>query len=297
MKRTALIIDDDINGLSAVGRVLASDGFLIATALSAELAWELLEKETFDAVVCDEQLPGMQGSEFLALVAERCPHAVRVLVSGQAKVIEREQFVGDATRFRFLQKPCSAEALRQILEEPRLSRLSRLSRRSAEAALTDMSTSSQLRITNDHSRLGQPTFRDPHTGEPVQATDDRAETAGAGAGVEAPAPDSAERVARKAAKSEPPANDDKARADSPANTDTSDKQSEDSTDGLSRATETLLRGALDFGERVRKSGTMKSFSGSLRRASGKMRRIVRTIREPEPPPRKGPRGKDSVPPR
>ena len=93
MKRTALIVDDDINGLSAVGRVLATDGYMIATALSAELAWELLSTEVYDAVVCDEQLPGMQGSEFLALVAERCPQAVRVLVSGHARVIEREKFV------------------------------------------------------------------------------------------------------------------------------------------------------------------------------------------------------------
>ena len=124
MKRTALIVDDDINGLSAVGRVLASDGYMIATALSAELAWELLETETYDAVVCDEQLPGMQGSEFLALVAERCPQAVRVLVSGHARVIEREQFVVRATRFRFLQKPCSADALRAVLDEQIGQRLS-----------------------------------------------------------------------------------------------------------------------------------------------------------------------------
>lgn len=229
MKRTALIIDDDINGLSAVGRVLASDGYLIATALTAEIAWQLLLSEKFDAVICDEQLPGMQGSEFLAAVAERCPKAIRVLVSGHAEVIEREQFVRNATLFRFLQKPCSAAALRKILDEPLASRES--APQSAPRSESQPDSGPLPRAERDTARTGFPAAQEP----PVR---------------------------------------------------------------MSRTTESLLRGALDLSDRVRQSGTMKQVTGGLRRASGRMKRMLRHLRETEAPGvKRDPRRPNSVPPK
>ncbi len=247
MKRTALIVDDDINGLSAVGRVLATDGYMIATALSAELAWELLSTEVYDAVVCDEQLPGMQGSEFLALVAERCPQAVRVLVSGHARVIEREKFVVHATRFRFLQKPCSADALRAILDDQIAQRPS------AEWAPGD-STSPSRGV----SRVPSGAMRAP-TPPPWRTR-----------GSPDPTPANVKRAGWSSAA--PPASDEEHRS-----------SDEETPVRLSRATETLLRGAVDLSQRVRRSGTMRQVSGKLRQVRGRVKELVRTIRETESP--------------
>jgi PAS domain S-box-containing protein len=61
-----LHVDDDLNCLKIAEQCLKMQGrFQVDTARSVEEAMEMMEKETYDAIISDYQMPGKDGLEFL----------------------------------------------------------------------------------------------------------------------------------------------------------------------------------------------------------------------------------------
>jgi two-component system, cell cycle response regulator DivK len=58
-----LVVDDHATNLRLIGGVLESQGFTHLTAANGETALNMLERETFDLVLLDIQMPGLSGSE------------------------------------------------------------------------------------------------------------------------------------------------------------------------------------------------------------------------------------------
>ena len=67
-KINVLLIDDDLTILKLLRRELKRKGIIATTAESAEDGLDLLNRESFPVVVCDQLLPGMNGLEFLKKV-------------------------------------------------------------------------------------------------------------------------------------------------------------------------------------------------------------------------------------
>lgn len=112
-----LLVDDEPNVLSGLSRQLRGQ-FEISTANSGQEALELLETAgPFAVVMSDMRMPNMTGVELLATVRERCPDAIRIILSGQSDFIDSVQAVNEGRVFRFLRKPCHRDELRQVLEE------------------------------------------------------------------------------------------------------------------------------------------------------------------------------------
>jgi len=77
-----LLVDDEKSSLDVLSIGLKKAGLEVKTALTAEDAVVLLEKQKFSAVVTDKNLPGKSGLELLRLISERYPHCARLLISG-----------------------------------------------------------------------------------------------------------------------------------------------------------------------------------------------------------------------
>jgi two-component system, NtrC family, response regulator AtoC len=67
-KIKVLLIDDDDSVLKLLRRELKRKGIVASIAESAEEGLELLNRESFPVVVCDQSLPGMNGLDFLKKV-------------------------------------------------------------------------------------------------------------------------------------------------------------------------------------------------------------------------------------
>ncbi len=106
-----LFVDDEANVLDGYKRLLFRD-FDVEIALGATAALAMIEmKGPFAVVVSDMRMPGLSGAQFLAMVKERAPETVRMLLTGHADVNAAMEAVNDGNIFRFLTKPCERDDL------------------------------------------------------------------------------------------------------------------------------------------------------------------------------------------
>ena len=110
-----LCVDDEPLVLRSLAAALRKH-FEIVPANGAREALALLEREPgFRVVLSDYRMPGMDGGAFLALVRERFPMVIRMLLSGagaESLALDDSDLV-----FRVLSKPCPRATLVQALEE------------------------------------------------------------------------------------------------------------------------------------------------------------------------------------
>ncbi|MFH1836521.1 MAG: response regulator [Candidatus Omnitrophota bacterium] len=81
-----LLVEDDEDFGNALFLRLIKNGFEVVTALSAEKALALSEKENFDIIVADIKLPGMNGLEFLSCIREKNNDIPVILLTGYANI-------------------------------------------------------------------------------------------------------------------------------------------------------------------------------------------------------------------
>jgi DNA-binding NtrC family response regulator len=102
---TILIVDDEPHVISALRRGLDDEAYLITGATGAAEALLLMAGHSFKVVISDEKMPGMDGAEFLALVKERYPETVRIMLTGHASIEATMRAVNSGEIYRFFTKP------------------------------------------------------------------------------------------------------------------------------------------------------------------------------------------------
>ena len=117
MKPKILLVDDEPNITQALTKRLRHEDYEILSAPSAEEALQILAREPIDVVVADEQMPGMSGSELLAVVSREYPDTVRIILTGQANLEAAVRAINEGQIYRFLEKPCAAEELAAIIRQ------------------------------------------------------------------------------------------------------------------------------------------------------------------------------------
>jgi two-component system, probable response regulator PhcQ len=115
MSQTVLLVDDDPLILEALKRVLRKEPYGIVTAASAEEAAHLLEEREVDLIVCDEEMPGMSGTEFLARVARERPQVIRIILTGHPSLPAALRAINEGKVYQFVTKPCNEIELAILL--------------------------------------------------------------------------------------------------------------------------------------------------------------------------------------
>ncbi|PKO90353.1 MAG: hypothetical protein CVU18_00895 [Betaproteobacteria bacterium HGW-Betaproteobacteria-12] len=107
-----LCVDAEANILRALSWLLRKD-FHVITCASAERALALVRAGDFDVVLCDRQLPEINGSDFLQRVRQLSPRTTGLLLSeaGAAPA------AGEAAPFRQIGKPWNVGELPMIIAQ------------------------------------------------------------------------------------------------------------------------------------------------------------------------------------
>lgn len=77
-----LLVDDNVNGLSARQSVLEELGHRISTASGGVEALELFSRQKFDLVITDFRMPKMDGLELIVRLRKQAPEIPIILISG-----------------------------------------------------------------------------------------------------------------------------------------------------------------------------------------------------------------------
>jgi EAL domain-containing protein (putative c-di-GMP-specific phosphodiesterase class I)/CheY-like chemotaxis protein len=123
-----LIVDDEQALARAMSRTLVAVGFEVATAADGLGALDLLAKGTFDAILSDIDMPGLNGVRFLQAVRLRDVDVPVVLMTGNPDVKTAVQAVEHGA-LRYLIKPVNMEDLRKVVARAvGLNRMAKLKR-------------------------------------------------------------------------------------------------------------------------------------------------------------------------
>ena len=107
MDHTILIVDDQALIRDLLGDALLRENYTVLSAESAEQALAVLDSNPVDVVISDEVMPGMAGSDFLAIVRRKYPETIRMILSGRAHLDAAVKAINKGEVYRFFTKPCS----------------------------------------------------------------------------------------------------------------------------------------------------------------------------------------------
>src|ERR687892_909125 len=118
-----LIVDDEPGVRSALGGVLRDEGYDVDAVDSGEACLDRLARQSYDVVVLDIWLPGMDGLATLARMRERQIDVQVVIISGHGNIESAVRAIKMGA-FDFVEKPLSLEktvlVVRNALRQRRL---------------------------------------------------------------------------------------------------------------------------------------------------------------------------------
>jgi len=115
--RTLLLLDDEVNILTSLKRLLRREGYTILIANNSTEAFELLSANTVGVVISDQRMPDMTGTEFLSRVKEFYPDTIRMVLSGYTDLQSVIESINEGSIYRFLTKPWDDDQLRGVIRE------------------------------------------------------------------------------------------------------------------------------------------------------------------------------------
>jgi response regulator RpfG family c-di-GMP phosphodiesterase len=115
MDEKVLIIDDDELLLESYPRTLRRHIRFDTARGGTEALEKLKAGERYAVILSDLRMPGMNGLEVLRQARELSPDSIRIILTGNADLRTAIDAVNEGNIFRFLEKPCSGEALISVL--------------------------------------------------------------------------------------------------------------------------------------------------------------------------------------
>lgn len=113
-KMRILLIDDDKWIRDSLSLFFESEGYLFVACETGEEGLETLRNQTYDIVIVDYKLPGMDGLEFLRRIEKSHPGSMKVLLTAykEDKVIDEANRIGVDD---FIEKPFTAKTIEESI--------------------------------------------------------------------------------------------------------------------------------------------------------------------------------------
>jgi DNA-binding NtrC family response regulator len=115
-RQLVVLIDDEPKVLSALKRSLAQEPYLVVATTQPRSALRWVEALDVSAIVADERMPEMSGTDLLARVSERSPETGRIILTGFAGTAARRPGLEKSIQW-MIAKPWDDSMLRLTLRE------------------------------------------------------------------------------------------------------------------------------------------------------------------------------------
>ncbi len=122
MTEKVLLVDDEKELLEIMSDRMEARGMKVTTANSADKALAIIKKETFDAIIMDFQMPGMDGMAALKSIKNLKPELQIILLTGYGTV-EKTVEAMKIGATDFIQKPADLEALTEKIKKAKAEKM------------------------------------------------------------------------------------------------------------------------------------------------------------------------------
>ena len=118
-KYTVLFVDDEPRITSALRAIFRKE-YNVLIANSGADALPILANQNVDVIVSDQRMPEMLGNELLAIVSQKYPQTMRILLTGFMDKQAIVNSINDGEVYRFINKPWNNEQMREVIAEAAL---------------------------------------------------------------------------------------------------------------------------------------------------------------------------------
>ena len=116
-EHTVLFVDDEVNILNALQRLLRNEPMKVLTASRPQEAIELLEGTPAQVVVSDQRMPEMSGVDLLSTIREQHPDMVRMMLTGYTEMNIAVEAINRGEIYRLITKPWNDDELKATLRQ------------------------------------------------------------------------------------------------------------------------------------------------------------------------------------
>ncbi len=111
---SVLVIDDEESVRAGCVQTLAAEGYRVKAAENGTVGLQLAQKGSFDVIILDLRMPGMDGMEVLDKLRQHDPGVLVIVITGYATI---DSAVGAMKRgaYDFLPKPFTPESLLAVV--------------------------------------------------------------------------------------------------------------------------------------------------------------------------------------
>jgi K+-sensing histidine kinase KdpD len=109
-----LVVDDDLDFLKIIGRILGKKGYEVETAPSGGEAISRLKERFYNAAILDISLPDAKGTELLSRIIEIHPDIIAIMLTGHSSVQNAVESLNRGA-FAYLEKPLDPENLLSVI--------------------------------------------------------------------------------------------------------------------------------------------------------------------------------------
>lgn len=112
-----LIVDDEKNLRLVIQKEMSRQGHEAATASDGEAAWEMLEAEDFDVLLCDINMPRLDGIGLLKRIKEKSPSPPEIIMLTGQGTVETAITAMKLGAYDYLTKPYRIAELTALIKQ------------------------------------------------------------------------------------------------------------------------------------------------------------------------------------
>ncbi len=116
MAEKILLVDDEQEYLDTLAERMRNRGMDVETTTSAEVALKQADKVSYDAIVLDLMMPGMDGLQVLRILKKRNPDIQVILLTGYATLSKGIEAI-KLGALDFIEKPADIKILTEKIKE------------------------------------------------------------------------------------------------------------------------------------------------------------------------------------
>jgi DNA-binding response OmpR family regulator len=113
--KKVLLVDDEVDFTASLGKILRRRGFEVETASDGLIALERIAHQSYDVIVLDVKMPGMDGIQVLAEIRRLAVTARVLLLTGHLSISDEEDGLKGGA-YAYLFKPIPILKLVELIE-------------------------------------------------------------------------------------------------------------------------------------------------------------------------------------